>query len=114
MKSVHAVPVTVRSMVRTGIFFAFASASAGPRPSEFSGATISACAPCAIMSSICEFCALTSAFALRSISLTPSVLAWSSMLFVSVARNGLLVDSDCEKPTTVLPSVIFSCGTPPP
>jgi hypothetical protein len=35
------------------------------------------------------------------------------MLLVSVARNGLLVDSDWEKPTTVLPSVMFSLGTPP-
>src|SRR5690242_13068823 len=113
MKSVQAVPVTVRSMVSTGIFLDFASARAGPSPSEFSGATIRALAPCAIMSWICEFCALTSALALRSMSLTPSRLASFSMLLVSVARNGLLVDSDWEKPTTVLPSVMFSLATPP-
>ena len=66
------------------------------------------------MSSICEFWVLTSASALRSMSLTPSFFACCSMLLVSVARKGLLVDSDWEKPTIVLPSVRSSRGTPPP
>lgn len=66
------------------------------------------------MSSICEFCAFTSALALRWISLTPSDLAWLVIESVSVDRKGLLVDSDCEKPTTVPGSVRLSCGTPPP
>jgi len=45
-----AVPLTVRSMVSTGMCFALAAANAGARPSEFSGATMSTWAPWAIMS----------------------------------------------------------------
>jgi len=45
MKSLHALPLTVRSMVSTGMCLALACANAGASPSEFSGATISTCAP---------------------------------------------------------------------
>src|SRR5882757_246880 len=102
MKSLHAVPLTVRSMVSTGMCLALACANAGASPSEFSGATISTCAPWAIMSWMSVFCWETLALALRWIRLMPSFLASSVIDWVSVARNGLLVDSDWENPTTAL------------
>src|SRR3978361_13428 len=100
-KSLQAVPDTVRSMVSTGMCLDLACDRAGARPSEFSGATMSPFAPWAIMDWMSVFCCATLALALRWISLMPSRLASAVIDDVSVARNGLLVDSDCEKPTVV-------------
>src|SRR4051812_4673942 len=100
-KSLHAVPLTVRSIVSTGMCLALAWARDGATPA-FSGATISAFAPWAIMFSMSVFCWLMLPLALRWISLMPSFFASAVIDFVSVSRNGLLVDSDCEKPMTAL------------
>ena len=75
MKSLQAVPLTVRSMVRTGMCLALAWFSAGARPVEFSGATMSTFAPWAIMFWMSVFCCATFALALRWMSLMPSALA---------------------------------------
>ena len=64
MKSLQAVPLTVRSMVRTGMCLAFAWASDGATPA-FSGATMSTFAPWAIMFSMSVFCCEMLPLALR-------------------------------------------------
>src|SRR4051812_22074475 len=49
--------------------------------------------------SMSVFCWEMSPLALRWISLIPSFFASAVIDLVSVSRNGLLVDSDCENPT---------------
>src|SRR4051812_10080262 len=90
-------------MVTTGTFLAFAASSAGWRPSEFSGATTSSCAPRSnmdLMSLICLFRSLCALVTSSLSSAIPSFAASSLMDWVSAVRNGLASFSDWEKPMT--------------
>lgn len=95
-------------MVITGTCLAAAACSAGSRPSEFSGATMSSCAPWASMSWMSLICLGSWDCALVVSSfLTPSLAASSLMDCVSAMRKGLASFSDCEKPTTAFFRSIF-------
>ncbi|MCP9984682.1 hypothetical protein LUX32_49510 [Actinomadura madurae] len=87
--TVASAPAAATSTATTGIFACLARSTAGPMPSESTASTMIASTRCRTNVSILSVCALTSALAYWTETLTPRAAAASWTAFPSARKKGL-------------------------